>query len=402
MKFKKFIELKLPHVNDVGFKFADKLSLIRGKTTAMNQSETNCYAVASELAKNFGFEPAPADEIRRIRDNLKRYWYEKRYNPNIKPPIMPKPGLANFIVRDGDELMSHVSFEYRGKEYNYGAASDQGFEILFRIPLKTTNTVKENLLNFYTLQEQIATKSYIGNNNIINNNNEDGGDDDENDKSWEWDQLKRFDNDLINWTANDPFAKRIKNAIIELVFKNEPEIDVKEYFGDDENEFDFSPTGTIVLGVEWKMPVDSIEDSLLATLRKSTIWRALKIQPNELWGTLDKGDLFEYIYYHIRMSVIGHNPSLYDQHYHAERPEWQRLDNDYFKKSSDWQKDKQTLEKYAKFMIYQKDEQLKQYVKNYLPFEVNVTKTRENVRALVWEENFDASANIWYQYEKID
>ena len=38
MNFKRFLELNLPHVNDLGFQFADQLKLIRGRTTAMNQS----------------------------------------------------------------------------------------------------------------------------------------------------------------------------------------------------------------------------------------------------------------------------------------------------------------------------------------------------------------------------
>jgi hypothetical protein len=136
MSFKKFIELNLPHVNDIGFQFADKLKLIRGKTTAMNQAEHNCYEVAANLARHFGFEPASAEEISNIRNKIKKYWMEKRYNSNLKPPILPSPGVANFVVREGDELMAHVSFEYRGKEYNYSAASEQGFEVLFRMPLK--------------------------------------------------------------------------------------------------------------------------------------------------------------------------------------------------------------------------------------------------------------------------
>lgn len=251
------------------------------------------------------------------------------------------------------------------------------------------------------IKEQIATQSFIGNNiiNNNNNNNDDEGDDND-DEGWQWDQLNHFDNDLTNWTANDPFAKRIKNKIIELVFKEEPKLEIKEYYGDDDNEYDFSPTGTIVLSVEWKLPFDSIEDSLLATLRKSTVWKPLKIQPNELWSTLDKGDIFDYIYWHIRSSILGHNTVLYNQHYHPERPEWQRVDQEYYSKQNQWNKDKQTLEKYTKFMIYQKQEQLKKFVEDYLPFEANVEKTRERTQATAWNDNFIASSYIDYRYSK--
>lgn len=398
MSFKKFIELNLPHVNDIGFQFADKLKLIRGGTTAMNQSKSNCYEVAANLASHFGFEPASIHEVRNLRDRVKKYFFDKKNNENLKPPVLPRPGLANFIVRDyEDSFADHVTFEYRGKEYNYSGGESR---ILFRIPLK--KVVKTESISFIEfknkIQEQIATKSFVGNNIINNNNDNNEGDDDE--ENWHWDNLKKYDNNLINWASNDPFAKRIKNAIIELVFKNEPSMDIPEILGDEENETEFASSGEVLLKIEWKMPVESIEDRLLETLRKSTVWKPLEIQPNELWNTLDKGDVFEYIYYHLKMSIIGHNSNIYDQHHHPERPNWQRLDQEYFTKQKDWQKDKQTLEKYARFMIYQQNEKLERFVQNYFPFDVSLQKLRENVRALVWEENFDTSANIWYRYSK--
>jgi len=77
MKFKKFIEINLPHVNDIGLQFADKLKLIRGGTTAVNQKESNCYEVAANLARHFGFEPASIYEIQNLRDRLKKYYFDK-------------------------------------------------------------------------------------------------------------------------------------------------------------------------------------------------------------------------------------------------------------------------------------------------------------------------------------
>ena len=136
MSFKKFIEIQLPHVNNIGFQFADKLKLIRGGTTAMNQDDSNCYEVASTLAKHFGYEPAPYEEVDRIKNKFGEYYFARTYNKNAKPPVLPRPGIANFIVRQGDQLMAHVSFEYRGREYNYSDGLKQGFKILFRLPLK--------------------------------------------------------------------------------------------------------------------------------------------------------------------------------------------------------------------------------------------------------------------------
>lgn len=251
-----------------------------------------------------------------------------------------------------------------------------------------------------SLQEQVATGSSVGNNNIINNNDDDGDNDD--DENWQWDKLQRFDAALVDWAHNDPLAKRINNRLFEMIFQTTPQAEVKEYYGDDENEHEFSPTGELMLSVQWKMPVDSIEDSLFNTLRNSTLWRPLQIQPNQLWNTLDKGDLFDYVFYHIKSAMLGQSVNISNQYYHPEKPDGQRFDNEYFPQQKAWQKDKQTFEKYTKFVLYQKQEELKQKAAEYLPFEANLQKTRESVRALVWEDNFDASAYIWYRYQKTD
>ena len=130
------MEAKLAHVNKIGGDIAQDASLVRGPK-AWNQQEHNCYQVASRVAREFGYEPVPIDEIRSITDQYKRHWASKHVSWMKAPaPIPPKQGVANFVVRTGEEFMVHVSFEYRGKEYNYGAASDTGFKVLFKIGLK--------------------------------------------------------------------------------------------------------------------------------------------------------------------------------------------------------------------------------------------------------------------------
>lgn len=136
MNFKQFIEEKTPHVNDMGYRFASKHNLARGRSTAMNQLDNNCYEIAKDMASNFGYELPSYEEIANTWWKFKKYWSEKRMNPNARPPILPKPGIANAILRDGPEMVGHVSFEYKNKEYNYGPASKQEFEIIFRLPCK--------------------------------------------------------------------------------------------------------------------------------------------------------------------------------------------------------------------------------------------------------------------------
>lgn len=136
MRFSEWMESRLPHVNKIGSEIAPETSLVKGPK-AWNQQEQNCYSIASKVAMKFGYEPPSVDEIRSIIDQFRRYWASSHVSwIKAQPPRLPKPGIANFVVRVGDELMIHVSFEYRGKEYNYGAATPEGFKVLFKMGLK--------------------------------------------------------------------------------------------------------------------------------------------------------------------------------------------------------------------------------------------------------------------------
>lgn len=139
------MESRLPHVNKVGGEIAQDMSLEKGPK-AWNQQEQNCYAIASEVAMKFGYEPSSADEIRSIIEQYKKYWASSKLSwMNSPKPRPPKQGVANFVVRMGDELMSHISFEYRGKEYNYGAASPEGFKVIFKMGLKPADQMSSRL-----------------------------------------------------------------------------------------------------------------------------------------------------------------------------------------------------------------------------------------------------------------
>jgi len=140
MKFSNWLEVRAPHINKVGQELSGSTGLVKGPN-AWNQQEQNCYEIASEVAKKFGYEPAPATEIQSMMDRYKRFWASKNVSwIKVPEPMPPKEGLANFVVRVGeDDFRHHVSFELRGKEYNYGAASPDGFKVLFKIPLKKSS-----------------------------------------------------------------------------------------------------------------------------------------------------------------------------------------------------------------------------------------------------------------------
>ena len=65
-------------------------------------------------------------------------------SPSLKR-MAQNPTLAastgNIVVREGDEMMKHVSFEHKNKEYNFGAAGVD-WPIVLRIPLKNKEEQK--------------------------------------------------------------------------------------------------------------------------------------------------------------------------------------------------------------------------------------------------------------------
>lgn len=145
MKFKQWLEdfssigyERKPHVNKLGAELAASQSLIKGPN-AWNQAEHNCYEIAANLAEKFGYEPISPDEIRSVVNKFQRYWTSKNASWIKASPPKVQPGIANFVIRMGDEFRYHVSFEYRGKEYNYGASSHENFKIICKIGLKPKN-----------------------------------------------------------------------------------------------------------------------------------------------------------------------------------------------------------------------------------------------------------------------
>jgi hypothetical protein len=140
----------LPPVNKVGAEIAGEHGLVRGPN-AWNQSETNCFGIACDLAKKFGYDASP-ERIQRQLDLLKEMRVAKQgFGYGMKPtdevlaksktirrlwesPADPAaPG--NIVIREGDELMRHASFENFGKEYNFGAAGPD-WPIVLRVPLR--------------------------------------------------------------------------------------------------------------------------------------------------------------------------------------------------------------------------------------------------------------------------
>lgn len=142
-------------VNAVGSQLAEEFKLAKGKN-AWNQLENNCLSIAQKAADMFGYV-ADGDSIRRQLDIFQKLRLGQNSPMGIKPTpellakspslkrMAQNPTLAastgNIVVREGEEMMKHVSFEHKNKEYNFGAAGVD-WPIALRIPLKRKDEEK--------------------------------------------------------------------------------------------------------------------------------------------------------------------------------------------------------------------------------------------------------------------
>ncbi len=157
--FKKFADggmATLPDVNTVGSQLAEEFKLVKGKH-AWNQLENNCLSIANKAADMFGYASDP-EKIRQQLDTFQKLRMGKNGGFGLKPTeemlkkssslrrMLNNPTLAastgNIVVREGEEMMKHVSFEHMNKEYNFGAAGPD-WPIVLRIPLKRKEELKK-------------------------------------------------------------------------------------------------------------------------------------------------------------------------------------------------------------------------------------------------------------------
>jgi len=156
----------LADVNKVGEQLSSDFKLMKGKN-AWNQLENNCLSIANKVSDMFGYVVEP-DKIRQQLDTFQKLRLGKTSAFGLKPTeevlkkmpslnrMLNNPTLAastgNIVVREGEEMMKHVSFEHMNKEYNFGAAGPD-WPIVLRIPLKKKDAEQKRyggMLNKFT------------------------------------------------------------------------------------------------------------------------------------------------------------------------------------------------------------------------------------------------------------
>lgn len=234
--------------------------------------------------------------------------------------------------------------------------------------------------------EAVAVGNSVANATMFPPNDNDNNDDDD-DEGWDWDNVdKTFGMSIQKWLDTSPDAQKMKGAVLGKVFSRQPEFSDVEIYGDDDSEHELSPQGMAEVRVSWRLPVDDLEQPIINTMRKSDLWRALRVQPNQLWQTLDKGDLANYVLYLFNMSLSGMNHGIVQQYQGT-------FDQKYFTDKSAWEKDKLTLQKYAAFKSYEMKSEIEDHVRNYVlgmssKSDVKLNPRRVTPRGQIYQNNY--------------
>lgn len=138
-------------VNDVGSGLSKEFNLIKGPK-AWNQSEANCFNIASNLAEKYGFVSPTMEQT---NNTIMMNRAKKMGWGMLEDQIYygPKNSSGNMVIREGNEpWLVHTSFEFKNKEFNYGPTTKEGYKITHRIPLKKSS-------NHSSIQEAIKAEN---------------------------------------------------------------------------------------------------------------------------------------------------------------------------------------------------------------------------------------------------
>ncbi|NCO11680.1 hypothetical protein CO038_01480 [Candidatus Pacearchaeota archaeon CG_4_9_14_0_2_um_filter_39_13] len=119
----------LPAIEEIGQRLEAE-GLVSFGDRAWNQTQENCFEIASRLASLFGYQfPGSREQVARLilDERSERLWGSQ--SPSASPVCI--------AVRTPDECSRkvHLSLEAYGREYNFGPGNKEGFTIEMRIPL---------------------------------------------------------------------------------------------------------------------------------------------------------------------------------------------------------------------------------------------------------------------------
>jgi hypothetical protein len=133
-------------------------------------------------------------------------------------------------------------------------------------------------------------------------------DDDSDDDGGEWSDWswlnQTFGAKLRKWIESSPVVGKIAEIIYERTFSGEPRVILQGFFKRT-NQPPWS--GQFWTNFIWDYPEDfgRVYGEVLALFRRSDLYKVFDKQPNELWETLNKGDVSEWVFQEVMFGITG-------------------------------------------------------------------------------------------------
>jgi hypothetical protein len=132
---------QIPTVNEQGREL-EKLGYVMKGKKAYNQTNGNCFEIASFLAEKFGFElPSSRKELTDMIFARRSMTLWGDYGQHDYPSKYQASSPACLLIRTPDNVQgTHVALELSNREYNYGPGSRENLPIEMRIFLPRKNS----------------------------------------------------------------------------------------------------------------------------------------------------------------------------------------------------------------------------------------------------------------------
>jgi hypothetical protein len=218
-------------------------------------------------------------------------------------------------------------------------------------------------MNFKFWLETVSVTPSVGNYSGIGTGNNDDDGDDNDDESWSFDNIrKKYEQQIQKWSDESPCAKKIKGKLLEILFKN-PSYEDMDLFTSHETSGEPDPEGELDQALSFHDGRDfkqSVAD-IVKNPTKCDLWKYLKVQPNEIWNIMDKGDMEILVYHILYMAISGVNVHLLNQPRSGYGSAGQ-----YLGQNAAWGQDKLTIDKYGRFVAKQYENDVKKHVQEEL------------------------------------
>lgn len=134
-------------------------------------------------------------------------------------------------------------------------------------------------------------------------NNDDGGDDDDyEDGPWGWKKMTCLNPKLHEWAKSSKYTQQIGQIFTQYLFEQPPTKEFCRVF-----------PAHVQVEIEWIFNMEEwseFDNQIETVLKKSDLYKPLRIRQEDLWNVVDKGAVYDYMLYVLIMALTGRQTTM--------------------------------------------------------------------------------------------